>query len=173
VNDLAADPATTPGPPARRSHRPWSTLLLSTYVVAAILTSAGCLLALGLLAAAGKSQSTGVWDGLGETLALMAAGFMATVCAASIAFTVLTRKGRRRADDGNPSMLRATSSAGFKLGIPVILLAGSSLVTGAGFPQAVPLAVLTMAALWMFANARVLRATGGFRLSDRMPTQGC
>ena len=172
VDDLTADEARTPGLRACRAHRPWSTVLLSTYVAATVVTSTGCVLVLGLLAAGSRSQGARMWDGLGEDLALMSARFTAAACAASPAFMVLTHKGRRRADSGNPNLLRATSCVGIGLGLLVTMQTGADLLARSGVFQPVLLAALTMAPWWTLANVRVLRAAGGLRAPRRMPSPG-
>ncbi|MGC9671059.1 hypothetical protein ACNTMW_31505 [Planosporangium sp. 12N6] len=95
-------PSGVPAPPAVK-HRPWSTFLLTIQILGIV--AASLLLAAGLVmlaAARGSSTSDARW--------VVLIGGILTVCgvilaAQTVPLLVCTVKGRRRADQGRPTML--------------------------------------------------------------------
>lgn len=150
-------------------HRPWSTVLLVGHILVAALSLAVVCLA-AVVIVADNSDHTDKWDGLGAGIAMMVGGVMVLLSAAAVVFVFLARKGRRRADTGDPRALEVVASTDRALGA---LVAGMSLLAmfgGSSGRSVASLVLLTVTGLWALVGhltlrtmraSRFIRAAGG------------
>ncbi len=143
------------------THRPWSSLLLASYVVVAVLAVVGVVGGLTMVVAdfADRSDS---WDGvmafIGGAIAVACAvvGGVAGVLAAA------TRRGQRKADTGDASLLRGVAITTVVLGAFALLVSAltvaPALVGAQGFFSLTGLVLLLPAVLAVTAAAGTLRA---------------
>lgn len=145
-------------------HRPWSSLLLVTFVVVAGLAVPGVVGGLIMVAAdfADRSDS---WDGLMAFIGGVIAVGCAVVGAVAVVLAVFTRRGQRRADAGDSAPLRGVATVTVVLAGLVLLVSAlalvPTLVTTQGFRSLTGLVALLPAVLAVTAATGTLRAIRG------------
>lgn len=149
-SQLEALPET--GQPRRIAHRPWSTVLLVFHVLQ--LVAAVFLLGAGLIAATvlGGDPAGGDMAGFGGLFVMIGLIAGAVLLGVSVLLLVLTRRGRARADQGQPGTLFAVGIIATALG--ALSLAG---LIGGGEPVYVVVNLAT-SAVYTFAGVRTIMA---------------
>jgi hypothetical protein len=155
-------PVTRAVPPPVAGHRPWSTVLLACHVVVTVI--AGLCAVVGTVVAAVDLADRGEeFDGLLAVLFGVLAVAGLAVGALALTLALLTRRGRRRADAGDPGLLRGVAITALVLTGLAVLAHGSSLLqAGAGGSAEVAVAQLVgflPNALYGTAAWMTLRAT--------------
>jgi len=138
------------------SHRPWSTVLLVGHVLVAALSIAIVGLAI-VVVVADNADHADKWDGLAAGIAMMVGGVMLVLGAAAVVFVVLARKGRRRADDGDPRTREVVASTDRVLGALVACVTVLVVFGGGSWKSKVALVLLTVTGLWALAGHLTLR----------------
>lgn len=152
------------------AHRPWSTVLLVGHVLAAALCAVMVGLAIAVIVS-DNSSHTDKWDGLAAGIATGVGGVALLIGAAAVVFVVLTRTGRRRADDGDPRTLQSVAGTDRALSTMAAVLTLSLLIAGGIGRSVAVLVLVAVTGSWALVAHLTLRRMSSPRVAPL--SDGC